>query len=263
MSTSKQPLTQTQLAHILRRSTMEIERLVKKEGLPCRGRKKGVMFFDIAKVVHWLIERNHRKLEEERTRRDERSLPELAQLLKCDPRTINKMVKERGLPKEARGIYIPSKVIPWIVDDYERRIKEARAGGETESQARKRLWSANANLKEITLAKQRAEVIQIDEAVLILQDALNILRQRLIVFPKRAAPQLERLETNAEREDTLKSLIHDLLRDLAAIPDTLHSKAKLGSQGAPEGLQDPAAPASHDRKRVVRRKKVSQRRNRK
>lgn len=261
MPKPKPQVDQRKLAYLLRTGVQEIERLVKKEGLPYRSRKKGVTLFDLVKVFHWLIDRHRQQLEIEKAKRDARTLPELALLLKREPRTVNKDVKERGLPRDGRGLYLLSKAIPWIVDDYEKRIREARTGGESESGARKRLWQVQVDLKQITLARQRGEVINIDDAIPILERGLNILRQKVMIFPKRAAPQLEGLETPGERESVLKVLVHDLLTELASIPDALRRAAKLGGQSTSESVSDTAPTSSDDRKRMGRRKKNAQRRD--
>jgi hypothetical protein len=261
MPKPKPQIDQRKLAFLLRAGVQEIERLVKKESLPYKSRKKGVTLFDLVKVIHWLVDRSRRQLAEEKARHDMRTLPELALLLKREPRTVNKDVKERGLPRDGRGTYLLSKAIPWIVDDYEKRLRLVRTGGESESQARKGLLQAQRDLKLITLARQRGEVINIDDAVPILERGLNILRQKVMIFPKRAAPQLEGLETPGEREQMLKVLAHDLLTDLANIPDALRSAAQLGRQSASESVPDAQAAAAHDRKSVGRRKKNAQRRD--
>jgi phage terminase Nu1 subunit (DNA packaging protein) len=232
---------------------------LEKLGMP-RERRNG---YSVTKVIHWLIDQHRLRILAEQSRRDIRDLQELALLLNREPRTVNKDAKERGLPREGRGIYILSKVLPWIVNDYEKRLREAKSGGETESQARKRLYAAQANLKEITIARQRGEVINIDDAVPILQQQLNIVRQRLLSFKKQLAPQMEGLETSREREQVIDILIYDLLTGLSNIPNSLRRFAKLGYKGAAEGIQDSEAAAPHDRQRVGRRKKDAQRRNRK
>jgi phage terminase Nu1 subunit (DNA packaging protein) len=263
MSKPKPQIDQRKLAYLFRTGVQEIERLVKKEALPYRSRKRGIILFDLVKVFHWLIDRQRQQLEIEKARRDTRTLPELALLLKREPRTVNKDVKERGLPRDGRGLYLLSKAIPWIVDDYEKRIRLARTGGESESGARKRLWQVQADLKQITLARQRGEVINIDDAIPILERGLNILRHKIMIFPRTAAPQLEGLESPAEREQTLKTLVHDLLTDLSNIPDALRSAAKLGHQSTSESIPDAPAAAANDRKRMGRRKTMAQRRDRK
>jgi phage terminase Nu1 subunit (DNA packaging protein) len=263
MPKPKPQIDQRKLAWLFRTGVPEIERMVKKEALPYKSRKKGITTFDLAKVIQWFVDRHRRQLEEEKARRDTRTLPEIAQLLDVEPRTINKEVKERGLPKEARGVFLLTKVLPWKAIDQRKQLRDARTGGETESQARKGLWQANRDLKLITLARQRGEVINIDDAIPILERGLNILRQKVMIFPKTAAPQLEGLETPAEREQTLKTLAHDLLTDLATIPDALRSAAKLGHQSTSESIPDAPASSANDGKRVGRRKKVAQRRNRK
>lgn len=251
MSKPKQPLTQYQLAHILRRSTLEIERLVKKEGLPCKGRKKGVMSFDIAKVVHWLIARHHQKLEDEKGRRDQRTLHELAELFDVEPRTIDKEAKDRGLPKQGRGVFLLSKVIPWKLKDCEKRLKEAKAGGESAIQAKRRLTTLQADIKNIELARLNREVVNREDVVTIIMPLIKAAREKLLPMGRKIAPQTPGLSV-AEIEAIIYNHITDALTELANIPKLIRSSAPAEGRDSSKDLQSISSSPKAKRKRVGR-----------
>lgn len=255
----KKYATPEQIAQLIHEPIHKLDELVRKYGMPRAGYNK----FDSFKVVRWKFDWLQHQLEEEKARRNIRSLGEIADLFgKVQQRTINLLVKNEGLPRKERGEYDLAEVIPWYMKRYEHQLKEAKAGGEDGVQAKARLIKAQADLKQIALAKVRAEVINVQDAIIAFENVLSILRQRANVFPKRAAPQLEGLETNGEREAMLKDLINELLTELADIPNTLIGMAELTRQGLAEGIQAAQAPAKAHRKRMGGKKSHPKRRNR-
>lgn len=237
----KKYATQEQIAYLFMRTMADVEIFVRKEGLPYIRRSQRQYQFDLGQAIHWLIERDRRLLEEVKAKYNIRSLNEIALLFKKEPRWINRLSKEKGLPKDARGAYDLIKVIHWLVDEHEKELKEARRGGETEGQARKRLYAAQASMKELELTRIHGKLIHIDDVLKILVVALKALRDKILSLPKRAAPQIIALQNIAEIEELLETLINELLDDLSTLPDKLKRAGKLFASNPAGSISDTQA----------------------
>lgn len=245
-----------QIAILLKVSQDELPVLERKHGLPRMKSNK----YDLLRVVHWYIDRSTRLLAEEKAKRNIRNLPDVAYMLKVDPRTINKLAKERGLPRDSHGIYDIVRVVQWLVDDYERQLKDVRHGAETEGQARKRLFSINADLKQIELSAKRGQVANIEDVRELLTTVLKALRDKILALPKRAAPQIVALETIAEIELLLESIVHESLDGLVELPQGLTRLRKLAAErysGDTSDLEasEPIAGPKGRKKKLARRSK--------
>jgi len=248
-----------QISLLIREPIDRLDELVRKHGLPRRGRSR----YDLVQVVHWLIDRQRRELEAEKIRRNRRSLEEISDLFLLEPRWINRLAKDQGLPREGRGQYDLIKVVRWYVSYLKRQIDEIRAGGEDGLQAKARLVKSQANIKEMEEATLRKQVINVSDAGSIVEEGLGILRTRLLTLHKRVAPLLDGLETIGEREEVIKTIVHESLTDLSHIPDTIRNLAVLSHGRAAESVQDAPAAAKADHKRLGRNKADHVPRNRK
>lgn len=259
MTNEKQYANADQISLLIREPIDRLDELVRKYGLPRRGRSR----YDLVEVVHWLVDRHRRELEAEKFRRNRRTVEEVSDLFLCDPRWINRLAKDYGLPREGRGQYDLIKVVRWYVTFLKRQMEELRAGGEDGLQAKARLTIAQANLKEMEEATRRKEIINVDDAGTITEDALSILRTHLLALDKRAAPLLEGLETTEERRQVIRELVHESLTHLTNIPDTIRRFASLSHGRAEAGVQSAAASTDAHRKRVGQSKAHTLARNRK
>jgi phage terminase Nu1 subunit (DNA packaging protein) len=89
----------------------------------------------------------------------------VAQVLNLEKRRVQQLVQE-GMPRESRGQYDPVKCMLWYIRYLqavvERRSVRTPEGGFTgEREERVRLLRADADLREIELAKQRASLVSI------------------------------------------------------------------------------------------------------
>lgn len=259
MSDEKQYANADQISLLIREPIDRLDELVRKRGLPRRGRSR----YDLVEVVHWLVDRHRRELELEKFRRNRRTLEEIADLFLVEPRWINRLAKDRGLPREGRGQYDLIKVVRWYVAFLNRQVDELRAGGEDGLQAKARFLKSQANMKEMDEAARRGETVNIMEVASIVEEALSILRTRLLSLHKRVAPLLDGSETIGEREDVIKGIVYESLTELATVPDSIRSLTAFRHGHARAGIS-PAAPAAKaHRKRVGRSKARPLRRNRK
>jgi phage terminase Nu1 subunit (DNA packaging protein) len=179
---------------------------------------------------------------------------QLAELANVTDRQINLWVKKDDMPVEGRGAYDAVKCIHWLLRKKDEQIEFFRRGGETESSARIRLLRANANLREIELARIRVEVILIDDAIRSIADVMKAMQTRLLAIPKRSAPQLVGIEEPGEIESFLTVEIHQALNELSRVPDSIRSAAKVPRAGDPQDAPPIEAPAKAHRRRLGRRK---------
>lgn len=235
-------VTLDQVAALFKEPPEKISKLVRTSGLPTLGRGR----FDLARVIHWREDYYRRQLVLARETRNDRDLVEIAHLLKKEPRWITKLAKDEGLPRSERGVYNLIKVIHWLIDRYERQVRDARIGGETESMARKRLWQAQANLKEIELAQQRKEVVNLEDVVRILQPMLKALREKIYGRSRKIAPQLQGA-TPTEIEAILLKYDTEALNELANIPKLFGSAGAALDGHDPSIVQRPSAAAKAHR----------------
>lgn len=259
MANEKQYANADQISLLIREPIDRLDELVRKKGLPRRGRSR----YDLVEVVHWLVDRQRRELEAEKFRRNRRTLEEISDLFLLEPRWINRLAKDHGLPREGRGQYDLIKVVRWYVAFLKRQMEELRAGGEDGLQAKARLLKSTANMKEMDEAARREEIVNVNEVATIVEEALSILRTRLLSLHKRAAPLLDGLETIGEREDVIKGIVYECLTNLTTIPDSIRGLAALRHRRSQTSVRNSAATAKADRKRVGRSKAHPLRRNRK
>ena len=246
------------ISGLIKETPSRIEELVKKYGLPRERNKQ----FDINRVIHWLIDYYKNLLFQERENREIRTVGEIADLLRRDERWINKLAKEKGLPRLARGRYELKSVVRWYLQDMERELEIAKAGGEDALMAKSRLLKAQANMKEMEVAEKRAEIINIIDVVTIIEEALNTTRQRAEVLPDRGAKLVEGIETYEERKTILKSLKDEVFDNLSTVPDSLQDLAQIRAHRLAESVEDTEAAAVNDSQPARKRKAVVKRHKR-
>ena len=144
---------------------------------------------------------------------------ELAQILAVSLPTINAMIK-RGMPFEQRG----SRGKEWIfntADVLDWRTEQAviDAVGDTnessEDELRRRKLAAETTIVEISAAKERGEVVYIDDAVKMITDDYIAAKSRLRNIPLRVAVSLVGETDERKVKDILISEIDEALTDCA------------------------------------------------
>jgi hypothetical protein len=147
---------------------------------------------------------------------------QLMQALNVTERRIGQLVKE-GMPKEARGKYDLGKCMLWYIRYLQAALKR-RSGseipddqGRTEQRERLRLLSAEAELKELEVARERAEFMALPDLEKMMTDLVIITKARILAVRPRIAPQLvgmDRLTIEAELEKELKSALSCLTKSV-------------------------------------------------
>lgn len=93
---------------------------------------------------------------------------ELVGLLGVSKTAVNNWVNSNGMPIEGRAqsgdTFDLARVLPWLIGYYKQRIEKAREDKRESSQA-VRKTKADADLKELELAKRRGELVDVQDAV--------------------------------------------------------------------------------------------------
>lgn len=145
---------------------------------------------------------------------------QLMQAFNVTERYIGQLVKE-GMPREARGKYDLGKCMLWYLR-YLQAVVRRRSGseipddqGRTEARERLRLLSAEAELKEIELARERGQFIALPDLAKMLTDLVITTKARILAVSPRVAPQLvgmDRLTIEAELDKELRSALSYLAK---------------------------------------------------
>ena len=118
----------------------------------------------------------------------------VASALNLDERRVQQLVKE-GMPRETRGQYDPVKCMLWYIrflqGALEKKAVPTLDGGFVgEREERVRLLRADADLREMELARERSLVISIDDYERTLADLILTTKARIMAIPPRLAPDL-------------------------------------------------------------------------
>jgi phage terminase Nu1 subunit (DNA packaging protein) len=144
----------------------------------------------------------------------------VASFLNLDERRIQQLVKE-GMPREARGQYDPIKCayfyIRYLQEALERKAVPTLDGGFVgEREERVRLLRAEADLKEIELAKERGQLVAIQDVEMAMTDLVLTTKARIMAIPPRLAPELggeaSRVMVQAKLEKACKEALAYLAR---------------------------------------------------
>lgn len=147
-------------------------------------------------------------------------IDQVAGLLNLTPARVHQLVKE-GLPKEKRGEYDGVKCLIWYVRYLQQQLARLSpnvdlAGGEvdTERKERTRLLRADAELRELELARERGEVMALVDMEKIMTDLIVMTKARILSVSNRIAPQLVG-ETRASIEAKIDRALKEALTVLA------------------------------------------------
>jgi phage terminase Nu1 subunit (DNA packaging protein) len=118
----------------------------------------------------------------------------VASALNLDKRRVQQLVAE-GMPRTARGQYDPVKCLLWYVRYLQNALEKKSVptfdGGYVgEREERVRLLRADADLREIELAKERGQLVAITDVEMALTDLVLTTKARILAIPPRLAPEL-------------------------------------------------------------------------
>jgi len=155
---------------------------------------------------------------------------DVAELLGLTDRQVRNLIKDKGLPAKSdpRGYTLDwYAVLDWWVE-YKKAQKggnggNRRPGNETEEpeetyeEALARKTRAEADLKELQLARERGEVAAIADVERVLTGANKSIQTRILAMPASLATQLLGIEDRNRIFNVLDRSCRDLLTNLASI----------------------------------------------
>jgi phage terminase Nu1 subunit (DNA packaging protein) len=141
----------------------------------------------------------------------------VAKFLNLDERRIQQLVQE-GMPREKRGQYDLTRCTHWYVRYLQSALEKTgqRSDGTnlSERDERVRLLSAEADLKEIQLAKERGQLVTIVDVEKEMSELVLTTKARVLAVPPRVAPELvgenSRVMIQARIEKSLKDALLQL-----------------------------------------------------
>lgn len=118
----------------------------------------------------------------------------VAQALNLDERRIQQLVKE-GMPREKRGQYDAVKCMLWYIRYLQAALEKksvplADGGYAGEREERVRLLRADADMREIELAKERGQLVALPDVESTLTDLVLTTKARVMAIAPRLAPEL-------------------------------------------------------------------------
>jgi phage terminase Nu1 subunit (DNA packaging protein) len=145
----------------------------------------------------------------------------VAQALNLTPQRVQQLANE-GLPKEDRGKYDLGKCMLWYIRYLQAALEKKAVpmadGGYTgEREERVRLLRAEADLKEIELAKERGQLVAIQDVEKEMTDLVLTTKARIMGIPPRVAPELvgesSRMIIQSKLEKSCKEALALLARE--------------------------------------------------
>jgi phage terminase Nu1 subunit (DNA packaging protein) len=118
----------------------------------------------------------------------------VANALNLTEMRVQQLVKE-GMPREARGQYDPVKCMLWYIRYLQHALEKKSVptldgGFVGEREERVRLLRADADLREIKLAKERGLLVALPDIEAALTDLVLTTKARIMAIPPRLAPEL-------------------------------------------------------------------------
>jgi phage terminase Nu1 subunit (DNA packaging protein) len=147
----------------------------------------------------------------------------ISSALNLQVRRVQQLVKE-GMPRETRGQYDPVKCMLWYIR-YLQHVIEKRSvptlegGFVAEREERVRLLRADADLREMELAKERGLLLALPDVEATLTHLVLTTKARIMAIPPRLAPELigetSRIMIQAKLEKACKESLTYLARSLS------------------------------------------------
>lgn len=158
----------------------------------------------------------------------------LAKAMHLTVRRTQQLVKD-GMPKADRGIYNQDECMSWYVrylqKALERRSPRTGTGDETFSEAKLRQAQAEASLKELQLAKQRSEVIEIETAGRLWSNSIERMRSKLIASINATAVRCVGLANIAQAHGVLREMVNAALAEVDDIASDVETGTDTGADG--------------------------------
>jgi phage terminase Nu1 subunit (DNA packaging protein) len=154
----------------------------------------------------------------------------LAEILNLTPSRIHQLVQE-GLPKKLRGQYDQDQCTAFYIR-YLQALVEKKAivgeGGEVlanEREERLRLLRADADLREIELARERGQLVTIEDVEKEMSDLILTSKARVMAVAPRLAPEMLGETSRVMAQAKIEKALKDALLNLSKLETRTHEEA--------------------------------------
>ena len=168
------------------------------------------------------------------------TVADVAEFLSLTPRQVRNLIDDKGLPanRDQRGFLLDwPTALEWYVG-YRSAQKMGNRGNlraaagpdgadepdETFDEAILRKTKAEADLKELQLARERGQVAAIADVERVLTSANKSIQTRILAMPAALAPQLMGIEDRARINTILTRNCREVLTNLATVDAVLQSR---------------------------------------
>lgn len=149
------------------------------------------------------------------------TVDELATFFGVIPRRVQQLVRDEGMPSAGRGRYdllaCAAWYIRWLRKAVEKRTSETGESTSPWRTQRLRIAAAEAELKEIEVARKRGEIVTVDEAARLWTDAMERIRARMISSVSTAAPKVVGVTSIKQANGVLEAIVYQALAEVAVI----------------------------------------------
>lgn len=142
------------------------------------------------------------------------TVEQIAQVLNMTPSMVNRHVKVGGMPRVGRGEYDLVACVHWYIDHLKAQAARARSGNESEADARRRLISANADIREAERARMHGELVPLESAVEVIERAVHAFKTRMLALPTKAAGRVLGRTSLGEIKGILEDDVYQALSEL-------------------------------------------------
>jgi phage terminase Nu1 subunit (DNA packaging protein) len=158
------------------------------------------------------------------------NVTKVASALNLTEQRVQQLVHE-GLPREGRGQYDPVKCLLWYVRYLQKALEKKavptlEGGFVGEREERVRLLRADADLREIELAKERGQLVALPDIEAALTDLVLTTKARIMAIPPRLAPELVGETSRVMIQAKLEKACKESLSYLAKAHGAANSKGR-------------------------------------
>lgn len=167
----------------------------------------------------------------------------ISKLLDLTPRRVQQLSAEGVIPKAERGRY---ELVP-AIQGYIRYLKErsikADTSGDDYNAHRTRLTKARADLAEMEKEQIREQLIPASDVERAWIDVSQNMRQKLLAFPQRVAPEVYAAEKLIEVKSILKDNIYDALKEISEVEVRVTQPLR-GSESGEDSAENTSQPST-------------------
>jgi phage terminase Nu1 subunit (DNA packaging protein) len=144
-------------------------------------------------------------------------LDTIAKLLDLTPQRVTQLVNEGVIPRKERGRYELVPVVRGYIKYLRERGLRADVSGDDYNAHRTRLTKVKADLAEMEKAQIEEQLIPAADVEAAWMEVAQNMRQKLLAFPQRVAPEVYAAEKLVEVKSVLKDNIYDALQEIADV----------------------------------------------